>query len=270
MDYVESRMGVIAPNLSFLVGSSIAAKLMGAVGGLSALSKMPSSNIQSLGSSRKHLGGFSTASVRQYVGFIHDSEVIMKTPPSLRTKAVRVLAGKCILAARCDCYDEDPTGNAGRDMRDEILQKVEKWYEPPPIKLPKPLPAPDDRPKKRRGGIRIRKIKQKYEMTEMRKQANRMVFGPEAQESYRNSSKTLGTIGVTGSGKVRLSAQDKGILKKQKQFGSSGATSGLSSSLAFTPVQGLELSNPDAARRVKEANEKYFGVNSFSNVNKQT
>uniref|UniRef100_A0A0A9DRU1 Prp31 C-terminal domain-containing protein n=1 Tax=Arundo donax TaxID=35708 RepID=A0A0A9DRU1_ARUDO len=31
---------------------------------------------------------------------------------------------------------------------------------------------------------------------------------------------------------------------KEKSYGSSGATSGLTSSLAFTPVQGIELSNP--------------------------
>jgi len=272
MEYVESKMAVIAPNLATIVGSSIAAKMMAAVGGLANLSKIPSSNIQSLGCNKKHLSGFSAATVRPYAGFVNECEIILKTPPSLRTKAARVLAGKCTLAARCDCFDEDPTGGAGRDMREEILRKIEKWYEPQPIKLPKPLPAPDDKPKKRRGGKRLRQIKQKYEITELRKQANRMVFGPEAQETFRNTSKSLGMIGVSGSGKVRLSAQEKGILKKQKQkvFGSSGATSGLSSSLAFTPVQGLELSNPDAVQKVKEANEKYFGVSTFARVNKST
>jgi U4/U6 small nuclear ribonucleoprotein PRP31 len=44
---------------------------------------------------------------------------------------------------------------------------------------------------------------------------------------------------------------------------SSGQTNGLSSSLVFTPVQGLELVNPNAAAdRVKEANNKWFNANS--------
>lgn len=53
--------------------------------------------------------------------------------------------------------------------------------------------------------------------------------------------------------------------------GSSGATSGLASSLAFTPVQGMELANPEAAAaRVKAANEKYFSSSSgFYSVVKQ-
>lgn len=280
MEYVESRMTVIAPNLSVLVGSSVAAKLLGAVGGLVNLSKMPSSSAQSLGSVRKHMGGLSNAGVKQYNGFIWESELMMKCPPSIRTKAARVLGTKLVLAARSDAYNEDPTGSAGSDLKDIILVKIEKWQEPPPIRLPKPLPAPDDRPKKRRGGARQRQIKQKFAMTEMRKQANRVNFGTEEQEGYRNSSHTLGMIG-TSSGKVRLSAVDKGILKKQKQkaFGGSTVASGLTSSLAFTPVQGLELSNPDAAKKVKQANEKYFfciflilryfGVSTFAQVGKK-
>ena len=40
---------------------------------------------------------------------------------------------------------------------------------------------------------------------------------------------------------------------------SSGATNGLSSSLVFTPVQGIELANPEMmAGKVSAANEKWF------------
>ena len=58
---------------------------------------------------------------------------------------------------------------------------------------------------------------------------------------------------------------------RRRNYGSSGATSGMASSLAFTPVQGLELVNPEAqAQRVREANAKYFNTNAgFSNVKKQ-
>jgi len=46
LQYVESRMQFIAPNLSAMVGSSIAAKLMGVAGGLTALSKLPATTVQ--------------------------------------------------------------------------------------------------------------------------------------------------------------------------------------------------------------------------------
>ncbi|KAF8407938.1 hypothetical protein HHK36_007078 [Tetracentron sinense] len=61
-----------------------------------------------------------------------------------------------------------------------------------------------------------------------------------------------GMLGQAGNGKLRVSVgQSKLAAKvakkfKEKQYGSSGATSGLTSSLAFTPVQGIELTNPQA------------------------
>ena len=39
---------------------------------------------------------------------------------------------------------------------------------------------------------------------------------------------------------------------------SSGSTNGLASSLAFTPVQGIELVNPTANKDAKEGTETYF------------
>ncbi len=38
----------------------------------------------------------------------------------------------------------------GQKMRDDIVAKIEKWQEPPPAKIIKPLPAPDAEQKKRR------------------------------------------------------------------------------------------------------------------------
>jgi U4/U6 small nuclear ribonucleoprotein PRP31 len=87
----------------------------------------------------------------------------------------------------------------------------------------------------------------------------------------------------TGRGRLRVSrksqAQQK-ILKKRKvgtataaaagAHGSSGATNGLASSLAFTPVQGMELVDPAAAaERLRRANEKYFAASgTFTQVRK--
>ena len=64
-----------------------------------------------------------------------------------------------------------------RFLREEIEKKIEKFQEPPPVKAAKALPAPLEAPKKRRGGRRVRKMKERYAVTELRKQANRMNFG---------------------------------------------------------------------------------------------
>jgi U4/U6 small nuclear ribonucleoprotein PRP31 len=43
--YVSSRMNILAPNLSAIVGTGTAAKLLGVAGGLQAFANMPSCNI---------------------------------------------------------------------------------------------------------------------------------------------------------------------------------------------------------------------------------
>ena len=42
------------------------------------------------------------------------------------------------------------------DLRDQVQKKIDKILEPPPVKSAKPLPRPDDAPKKKRGGRRYR------------------------------------------------------------------------------------------------------------------
>ncbi|XVE85050.1 hypothetical protein DITRI_Ditri17bG0061300 [Diplodiscus trichospermus] len=249
LDFVESRMGYIAPNLSTIVGSAAAAKLMGTAGGLSALAKMPACNVQLLGAKKKTLAGFSTATSQFRVGYIEQTEIFQTTPPALRSLACRLLASKATLAARIDSTRGDPSGNAGRTLKEEIHKKIEKWQEPPPAKQPKLLPVPDSEPKKKRGGHCLRKMKERYAITDMRKLANRMQFGVPKESSLGDGlGEGYGMLGQAGSGKLRVSIVSFVQLFwfKEKNYGSSGATSGLTSSLAFTPVQGIELTNPQA------------------------
>ena len=79
-DYVESRMAYIAPNLSSIIGASTAAKLMGAAGGLTALSKMPANHVALLGQQKKVLAGYSQSSTLPHTGFVYYSELVQKLP----------------------------------------------------------------------------------------------------------------------------------------------------------------------------------------------
>lgn len=135
LDFVESIMVYIAPNLSAIVGSVVAAKLIGTAGGLNALAKMPACNVQLLGAKKKNLAGFSTATSQYRVGYIEQTEIFQSTPP-LKMRACRLLAAKLTLTARVDSIRGDPTGKTGRTLREEIRKKIEKWQEPPPPKIP--------------------------------------------------------------------------------------------------------------------------------------
>uniref|UniRef100_A0A4W2IA18 U4/U6 small nuclear ribonucleoprotein Prp31 n=1 Tax=Bos indicus x Bos taurus TaxID=30522 RepID=A0A4W2IA18_BOBOX len=173
-EYVESRMSFIAPNLSIIIGASTAAKIMGVAGGLTNLSKMPACNIMLLGAQRKTLSGFSSTSVLPHTGYIYHSDIVQSLPP------------------------------VGYELKDEIERKFDKWQEPPPVKQVKPLPAPLDGQRKKRGGRRYRKMKERLGLTEIRKQANRMSFGEIEEDAYQEDlGFSLGHLGKSGSGRVR-------------------------------------------------------------------
>ncbi|KAG5884660.1 hypothetical protein JTB14_005404 [Gonioctena quinquepunctata] len=274
-EYVESRMAFIAPNISVILGASIAAKIMGVAGGLTRLSKIPACNVLLLGQQKKSLSGFAQSTQLPHTGFVYYSEIVQNTAPDLRRKAARLVATKCTLAARVDACHVSADGRIGRQLRDEIERKLDKLQEPPPVKFVKPLPKPIDQSKKKRGGKRVRKMKERYALTEFRKHANRMNFADIEDDAYQEDlGYTRGTIGKAGTGRIRLPQVDEKTkvrisktlqknLQKQQIWGGSTTVkkqiSGTASSVAFTPLQGLEIVNPQAAEvKVNELSAKYF------------
>jgi len=157
-------------------------------------------------------------------------------------------------------------GEMGHKFREDILKKIEKWQEPAPKKKERVLAAPDDVPRKRRGGARMRKYKQRYAMTEMRKRAMRLPFG-KITEDHGNSMFSFGMLGLEGSGVIRANArEEKGFqskIKKRKthQKGNQTTPGFATSVYAMTPVQGLELPAPDATKeKTGDPSDGYFST----------
>lgn len=250
--YLESRMSGLAPNLSALLGAALAAKLITSAGGLLNLARMPAQNIMLVGSQKKALLGMSTSSYHTQ-GIIMVSDLILATPMEFRNRAVKLVAGKCGLAARVDSFHESPLGQVGTQLREKILQSLSKAQEPPPAKQKKTLPPPEDKPRAKRGGKRHRRIKEKYGASEFKKLVNRVKFGMEAEENIYSEEWGLGLPFFEGKNtalKAAKVSKEKQIQqqikaqKRQRSAAAAGNESGLSSSLAFTPVQGIELANP--------------------------
>ncbi|KAM0054435.1 putative U4/U6 small nuclear ribonucleoprotein Prp31 [Helianthus debilis subsp. tardiflorus] len=183
-------------------------------------------NVQLLGAKKKNLAGFSTATSQFRVGHIEQTEVFQTTPPALKMRACRLVAAKSTLAAHVDSIRGDPSGKQGRAYREEIRKKIEKWQEPPPAKQPKPFPVPDSEPKKKRGGCRLRKMKERYAITDMRKLANRMQFGVRKESSLGDGlGEGYGMLGQAGNGKLRVSVgQSKLAAKVAKKYDSLNMT----------------------------------------------
>ncbi|KAI1075053.1 pre-mRNA splicing factor [Whalleya microplaca] len=312
-EYVQSRMNIFAPNLTAIVGSLTAAQMINSAGGMTTLSRTPACNLAAWGSKRSGNTAFATnVGIRQQ-GYLFHSPIIRGIPNDLKKKAMKVVAAKLVLAARADTGHMSPDGSYGEELRSQCLERLDKMTEPPPNKGQRALPAPDDKPSRKRGGRRARKAKEATAMTELRKAQNRMAFGKEEKEAgYGTGDSTagMGMIGQNNDGRIRslqidnrtrakLSQKHKGwggatpiggAASSLRGFGQSGnnidlrgkglRTSGVgstigggagtASSLAFTPVQGLELVDPkmqaELNRKRKAEEDRWFKGGTFTQV----
>lgn len=310
-DYVQSRMDVFAPNLTNLIGSLTAAQMLNFAGGLKGLAKTPDRNVPAMGSKRQKQSGLATNIGIRQQGFLYHSELMQTIPNDLKIQGMRIISGKLILAARVDSVHQARDGSTGDQLRDDCLRRLDKLTEAAPNRGARALPAPDDKPSRKRGGRRARKAKEATAMTDLRKQQNRMVFGKEEKEvGYGGDTKGLGMIGQENDGRIRGTQVDKrtmaklskknpgwggsgtatslnsGMSTSLKTFGMGGnatslraqglrtsgvgAGSGTASSVAFTPVQGLELIDPKIQAELKRKREAeasgYFSSGTFTQV----
>lgn len=243
-------------------------------GGLPALVKIPASDILVLGRSKTPQLGFTLSGNVNHRGLIYFSDLITSVPENYKRKAARALAGKVCLAARIDICKSCPDGSMGRMYRDNIQKHIELILQPPVIKAVKALPVPEDGPRRRRAGRRFRSLKQRTQLNELSKAQNRMPFGVQETEVgfYQGETKGLGILG-TQMGKIRSYQADTrfkmSMSKKHKILNNAIAnSSGFSSSVAFTPVKGIELENPylQAKRKQTSIESKLFSSTVFSKV----
>ena len=142
----------------------------------------------------------------------------------MKIKVLRQYANKTALAATKDAFINksklSTKENYGNELKKLIADKDDKIKNDVQTILKKPLPRPDEKPSKKRGGKRVRGIKKKFELTEVRKLKNRMKFGePEAE--YRDTGIGFGILGVGGIGsslRVAINKNNIIITKKEKNI----------------------------------------------------
>lgn len=314
---IQSRMNQIAPNLAALIGPETAAQFLNQTGGLRELAKIPACNLGAQGNKKKEGLGFATNIGIRSQGFLYESPLIQDIPNDLKRQAIRIVSAKMVLATRADVSNFSPDGSLGEELKQQCFQRLEKLTEPPPNSGTKALPAPDDKPSRKRGGRRARKAKEAVAMTEIRKAQNRVAFGKEeAEVGYGTGEGTvgLGMLGQQNDGRIRstqidqrtrakLSKSNKGwgtatpasgTASSLRGFGQGGlggtasvlqakglrssgigtslgaGSAGTASTIAFTPVQGLELVDPkvqaEMSRKRKAEEDRWFKSGTFTQV----
>ena len=148
LKYIEQQMESTVPNMFALVGPTISAQLLALTGGLAALSKIPSCNLQVLGQSKHRRGGLISNHLQQpnHTGILAQTDIVQSCPRHLQMKVVKMVAAKLALAIRCDYIQTDVAGKAqrsdasGRLFREEIEKKLQQLQEPEKAPVLKALP----------------------------------------------------------------------------------------------------------------------------------
>lgn len=152
--YLTDKMNVVAPNLSALIGDTVAARLISKVschdvyvyfimlethrnvflyyiskaGSLTNLAKCPASTVQILGAEKALFRALKTKGNTPKYGLIYHSTFIGRADAKNKGRISRYLANKCSIATRIDSFADEPSSIYGQKLRDQVEERL-KFYE---------------------------------------------------------------------------------------------------------------------------------------------
>ena len=122
--YLTRKLKIIAPNLGKLLDERIAARLISRMGSLSNLAKAPASTIQVLGAEKALFRALKKKGRTPKYGLIFNSSFISRASKPHKGRISRFLANKCAIAARLDCFMENPSSVFGSVLRKQLEHRL--------------------------------------------------------------------------------------------------------------------------------------------------
>ena len=114
----------VAPNLASLIGETVGSKLIAHSGSLVNLAKYPASTIQILGAEKALFRALKTKGKTPKYGLIFNSTFIGRASQPNKGRISRYLANKCAIAARVDCFSDQPTAKFGETLKGQIEERL--------------------------------------------------------------------------------------------------------------------------------------------------
>lgn len=199
--FLTRRATALAPNLTALVGASVAAQLISTLG-LEVLCSTPACNLPSVG---KHS--------KDGLGYVYAADLVKQVPEAFKKQAVRQVCSKIVMCARVDLSHTqlqatDPT--MGAKWRSEIGARLEKLMAPPETVQIKPLAKPVDMKSKKRGGRKFKKMRERMKMSDVEKAQNKMAFGEQEVTRTDAFGEDVG-LGMLGKSSIRDIGTVRGV-----------------------------------------------------------
>lgn len=124
-NYLAAKMGVVAPNLSALIGDVVGARLIAKAGSLTNLAKAPASTVQILGAEKALFRALKTKGNTPKYGLIYHSSFIGRAGAKNKGRISRFLANKCSIASRIDNFSETPSTKFGEALKAQVEERLE-------------------------------------------------------------------------------------------------------------------------------------------------
>ena len=124
-NYLDKKLGSVAPNLQALIGTPVAARLISHAGSLTNLSKYPASTLQILGAEKALFRALKSKSNTPKYGLIYHSSFIGKAGVRNKGRISRYLANKCSMASRIDNFTENPGTKFGEALKQQVEDRLE-------------------------------------------------------------------------------------------------------------------------------------------------
>merc|ERR1712170_204769 len=127
-EYLQDKMGNVAPNLAALIGDTVGARLISHAGSLTNLAKYPASTVQILGAEKALFRALKKKGNTPKYGLIFHSSFIGRAAAKNKGRISRFLANKCSIASRIDCFSESSTNVFGSKLKEQVEDRL-KFFE---------------------------------------------------------------------------------------------------------------------------------------------
>merc|ERR1719195_735746 len=123
-EYLKLRMEAVAPNLTYMVGELVGARLISQAGSLMNLAKHPSSTVQILGAEKALFRSLKTKKATPKYGLIYHASLVGQSAPKLKGKISRVLAAKLSLCCRVDALGDQVEPTLGQEFKEYVEKRI--------------------------------------------------------------------------------------------------------------------------------------------------
>jgi nucleolar protein 56 len=176
--YIDESMQEVAPNLNYLVGSLLGARLISLAGNLENLAKRSSGTIQVLGAEKALFRHLRSGEDPPKHGVIFQSPFIHSARKHQRGKIARALAGKLSIAARVDFFSGE---FIGQSLLEDLEKRITTIKNDFPEPSEKQITRKKQQQKKKKGG----KKRSRYG-----KRSHRKKEGRDSDRSEKRKRKT--------------------------------------------------------------------------------